>query len=105
MKITTLQGTLHTELFQEIMLHEQVGVITFSYGYVYEEDKGEGPTYIIQVPMTFRNARDCRKAFRLYLRGRNSGADQISFIGLRCRWPKDTYRKIIQHKSSRLMEL
>ncbi|MBO5877802.1 MAG: hypothetical protein J6Q37_09230 [Bacteroidales bacterium] len=55
--------------------------------------------------MTFRTARDCRKAFRLYLRGRNSGADRISFIGLRCRWPKDTYRKIIQHKSSRLMEL
>ena len=105
MKITTLQGTLHTELFQEITLHEQVGVITFSYGYVYEEDKGEGPTYIVQVPMTFRRTRDCRKAFRRYLRGRNSGADRVSFIGLHCCWPKDTYRKIIQHKSSRLMEL
>ena len=105
MKIITAQGDLYTEIFQEITHHEQLGIITFSYGYVYEEDKGEGPTYTVQVPMTFRRARDCRRAFRLYLRGRNSGADRISFIGLRCRWPKDTYRKIIQHKSSRLMEL
>ena len=105
MKIITAQGDLYTETFREITHHEQLGIITFSYGYVYEEDKGEGPTYIVQVPMTFRSARDCRKAFRLYLRGRNSGADRVSFIGLHCSWPKDTYRKIIQHKSSRLMEL
>ena len=26
MKITTLQGTLHTELFQEIMLHENLNL-------------------------------------------------------------------------------
>lgn len=104
MKIITLQGTLQTELFQEIMLHEQLGLINFSYGYVYDEDNGEGPTYIVQIPMVFRNPRDSRKAFRRYLRARNTGHDKVSFIGLHGRWPKEAYRKIINHKSKKLSE-
>ena len=87
------------------MRHEQLGIITYSYGYVYDEDRGEGPTYIVQVPMSFRSARDCRDAFRRYLRARNTGQDYVSFLGLHCKWPKDTYKKVVKHKALQLLEL
>ena len=87
------------------MRHEQLGIITFSYGYVYDEDRGEGPTYVVQVPMSFSSDRDCLEAFRRYLRARNSGQDCVSFLGLHCKWPKDTYKKVVQHKALQLLEL
>lgn len=105
MKIITAQGDLYTEIFQEITHHEQLGIITFSYGYVYEEDKGEGPTYIIQIPMTFSGNMDSLKAFRRYLQARNTGQDVISFKDMCCDWPLDAYALIIQHRAKKLFRL
>jgi hypothetical protein len=105
MKILTRQGIIQTELFREIMRHEQLGIITFSYGYVYDEDRCEGPTYIVQVPMSFGSDRDCLEAFRRYLRARNEGHDCVSFLDLHCKCPKDTYRKVVHHKALQLLEL
>ena len=105
MKIITKQGTLHTELFQQITRHEQLGIITFSYGYTYVEDNGQGPTYIVQVPMTFTSDRDCLEAFRRYLRARNSDETSVNFMDIQCYWPEEAYEVIHRHKSSRLLEL
>ena len=105
MIIKTLQGTIQTELFQEIMYHEQLGIITFSYGYVYEEDNGQGPTYIIQLPMCFEDKGDCKEVFRKYLRYRNEGMDCLYMHGYEFYWPWETYQKIIEHKASKLERL
>ena len=104
MQIRTLQGTIQTELFQEIMLHEQLGIITFSYGYVLEEDRGEGPTYTVQLPMTFPNRETCKEMFRRYLRGRNEGRDTICMCANQ-NWPWEVYEKIVKHKASILERL
>lgn len=104
MQIRTLQGTIQTELFQEIMLHEQLGIITFSYGYVLEEDRGEGPTYTVQLPMTFPNRETCKEMFRRYLRGRNEGRDTICMYANQ-NWPWEVYEKIVKHKASKLERL
>jgi hypothetical protein len=105
MKLTSFQGTIQTELFQEIMYHEQLGIITFSYGYVYEEDKGQGPTYIIQLPMTFKNRYICRMIFQKYLRCRNEGRQTMSLFGYDFSWPWEAYHRIIEHKSMKLETL
>lgn len=104
MQIRTLQGTIQTELFQEIMLHEQLGIITFSYGYIYEEDKGQGPTYIVQLPMTFKNREICIEMFRRYLHGRNEGKDTVCMY-TDLSWPWETYNRIVKHKASTLERL
>ena len=104
MTIRTLQGTIQTELFQEIMLHEQLGIITFSYGYIYEEDKGQGPTYIVQLPMTFKNREICIEMFRRYLHGRNEGKDTVCMY-TDLSWPWETYNRIVKHKASTLERL
>ena len=105
MKLTSFQGTIQTELFQEIMYHEQLGIITFSYGYVYEEDKGQGHTYIIQLPMTFKNRYICRMIFQKYLRCRNEGRQTMSLFGYDFSWPWEAYHRIIEHKSMKLEAL
>ena len=105
MKIITAQGDLYTEIFQEITRHEQLGIITFSYGYVYEEDKGEGPTYTVQVPMVFFSDKDCLEAFRRYLQARNTGQETVSFLDLGCTWQIDVYACILHHKTKRLFKL
>lgn len=105
MKILTRQGSLRTELFKEVMLHERVGSITFCYIYRYEED-GEGATeYQVQVPMTFTTSRKAKEAFRKYLRARNTGKESVSLLEFRCRWPKRTYQKILKQKKLSLLSL
>ena len=105
MKIITKQGTLQSELFQSVMLHDALGIITFSYVYTYAEDKGEGAEYQVQIPVTFYNRFDARVAFRRYLRARNTNQDSVSFMGFQCNWPWETYIKIIRHKSLELEKL
>ena len=105
MKIITAQGDLYTETFREITHHEKLGIITFSYGYVYEEDKGEGPIYIVQVPMTFYSKKGALEAFRRYLHARNSGEEVVNFKDLGCFWPIDVYATIIHHKALQLFNL
>lgn len=105
MKIITRQGILRTELFKEVMLHEKVGSIAFCYVYRYEEDGEFAAEFQIQVPMSFNNYREARRAFRKYLRARNSGEDSVSFLEFSCPWPKRTYRKIISHKNQSLLYL
>jgi hypothetical protein len=87
------------------MYHEQLGIITFSYGYVYEEDKGQGPTYIIQLPMTFKNRNICRMIFQKYLRCRYEGRQTMSLFGYDFSWPWEAYHRIIEHKSMKLETL
>ena len=105
MKLTSILGTIRTELFQEIMYHEQLGIITFSYGYVYEEDKGQGPTYIIQLPMTFKTRKICKRFFQKYLRCRNEGQETMNLSGYDFDWPWEAYHRIIEHKFLKLGEL
>ena len=105
MKIITRQGTLLSELFQEVMLHESLGIITFSYAYTYEEDKGEGPTYWVQIPVAFYNRFDAKMAFKRYLRARNTKQDSVNLMDLQCNWPWETYIKIIRHKTLELEKL
>jgi hypothetical protein len=59
----------------------------------------------VQVPMTFSNYRQARRAFRKYLRARNTSQDSVSFLEFRCPWPKRIYRKIISHKNQALLSL
>lgn len=105
MKIITRRGIIRTELFKEIMLHEKACSIAFCYAYRYEEDGDEATEFQIQVPITFSSYREARKAFRKYLRARNSGEESVSFLEFRCPWPKRTYRKIISHKNESLLFL
>lgn len=105
MKIRTIQGTILTELFHEIIYHESLGTIVFSYRYIYEEDGDEAIPFFVQMPMTFSNPRHAREAFRRYLRARNTGQEMVSLIGLGGRWPKAEYRKIINHKKNQLKGL
>ena len=105
MTLRSLQGTIQTELFQEIKYHEQLGIITFSYGYVYEEDKGQGPVWIVQLPMCFKDKKDCLHIFRKFIRYRNEGRDCLCMYGYDFSWPWDAYQKIIEHKASKLNEL
>lgn len=105
MKLTSILGTIRTELFQEIMYHEQLGIVTFSYCYTYEEDKGQGPTYIIQVPISFKSKEDCKMFFKKYLRHRNEGRESLSMLGYDVSWPRETYEKILEHKSLKLQQL
>lgn len=105
MKILTRKGTLRTELFKEIMLHERLGIISLNYCYKYEEDGEQATEYQIQVPLTFRTRKQAREAFRTYLRGRNNGLDCVNLLGFRCSWPRKTYRKIMDHKKQSLLEL
>jgi hypothetical protein len=55
--------------------------------------------------MTFSNYRQARRAFRKYLRARNTSKDSVSFLEFRCPWPKRIYRKIISHKNQALLSL
>lgn len=87
------------------MYHEQLGIITFSYCYTYEEDKGQGPTYIIQVPMSFKSKVDCKMFFKKYLRHRNEGKGSLSMLEFHVSWPRDTYENIIEHKTLKLQQL
>ena len=105
MKIITRQGILRTELFKEIVYHEKVCCISFCYVYHYEEDGEYATEFQVQVPMTFSNYHQARRAFRKYLRARNSGEDSVSFLEFRCPWPKRTYRKIMSHKRESLLYL
>ena len=105
MKILTRKGTLRTELFKEIMLHERLGIISLNYCYKYEEDGEQATEYQIQVPLTFRTRKQAREAFRTYLRGRNNGLDCVNLLGFRCSWPRKTYKKIMDHKKQSLLEL
>lgn len=105
MKIRTIQGTIRTELFHEIMYHECLGMIVFSYRYIYEEDGDEAIPFFVHMPMTFSNPRNAREAFKRYLRARNTGQEIISLIRLGGRWPKEAYRKIFYHKKNQLTGL
>ena len=60
MKILTIQGSLRTELFKEVMLHERLGIIALNYSYRYEEDGEQATEYIVQIPLTFRSRRRAR---------------------------------------------
>ena len=105
MKIITRQGILRTELFKEIVYHEKVCCISFCYAYRYEEDGEQATEFQVQVPMTFSNYRQARRAFRKYLRARNTSQECVSFLEFRCPWPKRIYRKIISHKNKSLLTL
>ena len=105
MKIITRQGILRTELFKEIVYHEKVCCISFCYVYHYEEDGEYATEFQVQVPMTFRNYREARRAFRKYLRARNTSQESVSFLEFRCPWPKSVYRKIMSHKRESLLFL
>ena len=105
MTIRTLQGTIQTELFQEIKYHGLLGIITFSYGYVLDIDNGEGPEYTIQLPMCFKNKRDCFKIFRNYLKQKNEGKDWLFMYGYEFSFPWEAYQQIIEHKASKLEKL
>lgn len=105
MKILTRQGSLRTELFKEVTLHERLGIIALNYSYRYEEDGEQATEYIVQIPLTFRSRRRARQAFKAYLRARNTGKESVSLLGFSCRWPLRTYRKIISDKNHTLSEL
>jgi hypothetical protein len=55
--------------------------------------------------MTFSNYRQARRAFRKYLRARNTSQECVSFLEFRCPWPKRLYRMIISHKNQSLLTL
>ena len=105
MKIITRQGILRSELFKEIVYHEKVCCISFCYAYRYEEDGEYATEFQVQVPMTFSNYREARKAFRKYLWARNTSQESVSFLEFRCPWPKRVYRKIMSHKRESLLFL
>ena len=105
MKILTRQGSLRTELFKEVMLHERLGIIALNYSYRYEEDGEQATEYTVQIPLTFRSRRRARQAFKAYLRARNTGKESVSLLGFSCRWPQRAYRKIISDKNHTLSEL
>lgn len=105
MKILTRQGILRTEPFKEVMLHERLGIIALNYSYRYEEDGEQATEYIVQIPLTFKDSRTARQAFREYLRARNTGKDRVSLLAFSCTWSRRNYRKIINHKNQTLLEL
>lgn len=105
MKLLTRKGILRTELFKEVMYHEGLGIITFSYSYL-DADKEDHPNEIvIQLPMVFKDSRRARQAFKKYLRARNTSKEQVSLLDFRCSWSRNTYKRIICHKKFLLLGL
>lgn len=90
MKILLRHSSIDCSHYDELVLHDTFGIITF-------RAKKEIDSNGLQIPLIFNDSRDARIAYKRILQARNDNLSNVSISELECHWLVETALKIEQY--------